>query len=366
METELTELEKMEQATFEEDDTAEFPPSDIVAYNELRSCADLFRMYKDDILNIQPAFQRQIVWPDAYQTRFIDSLAKALPIPSMCFSLDYRVQKWQVIDGLQRMWSIIRFLTGSGWTLSKLDDIDSNLSGKPVSVFADKKNHHLHSYYTRIENLTLPVTILRCDYQKKNHSEYMFTIFHRLNAYGYKLNNQEIRNCIFGGSFNDFLKEMDSNKYWMRINKMGQSSDFRYTKQEIILRFLTFHDRYKDYRGRLAKFLNDYMHEYRNPEKDFLDEKQELFERTVEILYSSVFAGEIPAKLSIALLEATLVGISLNLPFLESKTQEYIQTLYENLKTKEEFSEEKLREGLAGRERLISRMDVATQVFSGG
>ena len=42
----------------------------------------------------------------------------------MCFSLDYKTQKWQVIDGLQRMATIIRFLSGEKWTLSRIDDID--------------------------------------------------------------------------------------------------------------------------------------------------------------------------------------------------------------------------------------------------
>ena len=94
-----TKVEQLERVTFEEDDSFELPPPDIIAYNELRSCADLFRMYKEDILAIQPAYQREIVWTDTDQTRFIDSLVKQLPIPSMCFSLDYKTQKWQVIDG---------------------------------------------------------------------------------------------------------------------------------------------------------------------------------------------------------------------------------------------------------------------------
>jgi uncharacterized protein with ParB-like and HNH nuclease domain len=69
-------------------------------------------MFKQGILNIQPEFQREIVWKGPAQTRFIDSLIKQLPIPSLCFSLDYKTQRWQVIDGLQRMASIIRFLGG--------------------------------------------------------------------------------------------------------------------------------------------------------------------------------------------------------------------------------------------------------------
>ncbi len=74
METEISELEQLENETFEEDDSTEIPPADIVAYNELRSCADLFRMYKDGILEIRPIFQREIVWTAPAQTRFIDSL----------------------------------------------------------------------------------------------------------------------------------------------------------------------------------------------------------------------------------------------------------------------------------------------------
>ena len=35
-------LENIELNTFEEDDSFELPPPDVIAYNELRSCADLF------------------------------------------------------------------------------------------------------------------------------------------------------------------------------------------------------------------------------------------------------------------------------------------------------------------------------------
>ena len=59
MQSTITELEEQ---THYEDDFAEVPPQDIVAYNELRSCADLFRMHEQGILNMQPEFQRDIVW----------------------------------------------------------------------------------------------------------------------------------------------------------------------------------------------------------------------------------------------------------------------------------------------------------------
>src|SRR4051812_10047025 len=108
----MSKIDELEEQGFQDDDNPDLPPSDIVAYNELRSCADLFRMHTQSSLIIQPEFQREIVWKTAAQTRFIDSLIKQLPIPSMCFSLDYKKQEWQVIDGLQRIWSIVQFLSG--------------------------------------------------------------------------------------------------------------------------------------------------------------------------------------------------------------------------------------------------------------
>ena len=183
---------ELEQQTFEESDGFEIPPPDVVAYNELRSCADLFRMYQEQILEIRPQFQREIVWSLRAQTRFIDSLVKQLPIPSMCFSLDFKTQKWQVIDGLQRMSSIVRFLSGEEWRLARLEDVDPAISGQLVPNF--HKDPKLHSYYVRVQNLALPLNVIRCDLSKADHVDYLFTIFHRLNSGSEKLNNQEIRN----------------------------------------------------------------------------------------------------------------------------------------------------------------------------
>lgn len=358
-----TNVKDLEVQTFEEDDSFELPPPDIIAYNELRSCADLFRMYKEGILEIQPKYQREVVWKDSDQTRFIDSLVKQLPIPSMCFSLDYKTQKWQVIDGLQRMWSIIRFLSDTDWTLSKLEDIDPKMSGQPVSKFVDR-NSELHSYFTRVENLTLPITILRCDYSKMSHSNYIFMIFHRLNSGGKKLNNQEIRNCIYGGSLNNLLKELNENPNWMKINKMKQPSGYRFIQEEIILRLFAFYDGYMDYAGRLAKFLNNYMSKYRNPGDRFITSKRNLFNRTIDVVYKSIFEGKPPRKLSTSILEAILVGVSLNLEFVESQPASNIKAMYDKLLSEEEFSEKKLREGLAGKDRVIGRMNTAKRVFS--
>lgn len=56
------------------DEVSESPPNDIVAFNELRSCSDLKRLHDIGQLEIQPDYQRDIVWQPPAQTRFVDSL----------------------------------------------------------------------------------------------------------------------------------------------------------------------------------------------------------------------------------------------------------------------------------------------------
>lgn len=358
-----TVVDALAEATFEEEDFQESPPHDIVAYNELRSCADLFRMYDSGALNIAPNFQRDVVWKSPSQTRFIDSLIKQLPIPSLCFSYDYKNEEWQVIDGLQRISSIIKFLEkDSGWTLSDLPDIDSHISGKPVAEFHEK-GKPLEKLKRRVENATLPITVLRCDPSLSSHSNYLFTIFHRLNTAGMKLNNQEIRNCIYSGSFNELLKTLDSDKNWLALHGLKTPKSDRFRRQELILRFFAFWKRFEAYKEGLAKFLNDFMGERKSASATLLAGDKELFERVVAVINSKLGA-KISGKITLTLLESLLVGVGRNIDKLEGETSAQLEERFANLQVHEEFTDAKLSEGLSKTARVLGRMNAAVQVFS--
>jgi hypothetical protein len=358
----LETLTKLEEQALSEDDSRIVPPPDIIAYNELRSCADLFRMHQQGILEIQPEFQRDVVWKGPDQTRFVDSLIKQLPIPSMCFAMDYKAQKWIVIDGLQRISTIVRFLEGGDWRLSVLEDVEPEISGK-LAASIKSSDSGLHHYYTRVENLSIPVTVLRCDFAKATHMEYLFTIFHRLNTGGMKLNNQEIRNCIYGGTLNNLLKELDQLPAWRRLNKMRPEQKYRFTKQEIALRFFAFNDNRTRYEGHLAKFLNSYMHKHQRAPGDFIEGKRQLFIDTVTYIDDLVFRGKAPPKLSITVLEALLVGVGANMPAVQLDTPTEAMNKYDALTRHPLFAEAALREGLSKKLRVIERLDTAVDIF---
>ena len=350
-----------EDESFFENDFSEVPPPEIVAYNELRSCADLFRMHAQKILDIQPEFQRDVVWKSSEQTRFIDSLVKQLPIPSMCFALDHKAQKWIVIDGLQRISTIIRFLEGGDWRLSELDDIDQNIAGKSVAAMRID-GAPLHEYYTRVENLSIPITVLRCDFKKKAHLDYLFTIFHRLNTGGVKLNNQEIRNCIYGGGFNSLIKELDAYPRWRKLNRMAPKNSYRFVKQEVILRFFAFHERFEDYSGHLAKFLNDYIHEHRNPKEEWIEQKRTLFRKTIDYISENIFIST-PARFPNTVLEALMVAVGRAISNNSLPNPSNAATRYEEIVNHEVFSEQARKEGLSKKPKVIERMRTAVEIF---
>ena len=184
------------------------------------------------------------------------------------------------------------------------------------------------------------------------------------NSGGAKLNNQEIRNCIYSGTLNNFLRELDQDEKWLIINGRSLEREDRYRGQEQILRFFAFHDNYHAYRGSLTAFLNRYMKEHREPSDDFLNDKRAIFRRTINLVSDSIFGGDPDDRIGISLLEATMVGVSLSLDYLEHLPMRQIRQIYDELLVSEEFSEYRLREGLSGTRRTLERMSVAERMFS--
>lgn len=358
---ELT-LPPSEAESFENADAGEpVPPVDVIAYNEVRSCADLFRLYASKKMEIQPDFQRDVVWKNDERTRFIDSLVKQLPIPSMCFSLDPRTQRWKVIDGLQRMTSITDFLGPNEWKLSALNDIDPLLRGNTNKSLRDGDESAV-ILYSAVENVTVPVTVIRCDYTKREHMRYLFTIFHRLNSGGVRLNNQEIRNCIYTGKFNNLLKEFDSNNAdWGAIKSRIWGSVSRFRSVEILLRVLAFSARLDEYDGNLADYLNRFMHEHAEISVERVNEFREALTITAQIAIQAL-GDNICGKISLAIVEAVLVGVMNNRFKLSNELAEALHDRYLRMLTKPAFTQG-ARYAVSSVQNVRTRLIEATNTF---
>jgi 5-methylcytosine-specific restriction endonuclease McrA len=108
------------------------------------------------------------------------------------------------------------------------------------------------------------------------------------------LNEQELRNCVYRGAFNDLLAELEKEIYWRKA-KGGSAPEGRFKEREMILRFFAFANRLPNYTGNLKRFLNEYIGHYAPKEPQDLRAHASLFKQTMQNIYA-VF-GEKSARL---------------------------------------------------------------------
>jgi len=75
--------------------------------------------------------------------------------------------------------------------------------------------------------------------------DYLCTIFHRLNSDGSKLNNQEIRNCIYNGRLNSLLKILVRYPNFKKLFDIKPEKTYRFAFEEMTLRYMSFSNIYK-------------------------------------------------------------------------------------------------------------------------
>lgn len=155
------------------------------------SFGELMNMYEDDELFIAPEYQRVFRWSNFQQTRFIESVLLGIPIPPIFVAEDDK-GKWEVVDGLQRISTILSFFglleqmpqknhstLTEGEMVKELDGV--NIETLPIKL------------KTTIKRAVCRVEIVRWD----SNEDIRYELFNRLNTGATPLSEQEIRNCIF-------------------------------------------------------------------------------------------------------------------------------------------------------------------------
>ena len=84
------------------------------------------------------------------------------------------------------------------------------------------------------------------------NTELRYEIFERLNRGSMALNEQELRNCVFRGPFNQLLAELEKEPYWRKV-KGSIDPEGRFKEREMILRVFAFANRLAQYTGNLKR-----------------------------------------------------------------------------------------------------------------
>ena len=229
-------------------------------------------------LNVQPEFQRQFVWDKVKSSRLIESALLDIPIPIIYLSED-KDGKENVIDGQQRLTSFFSFIDG------KLpDNSDFKLTG--LKVFTEFNGKKFNQLSEEIQEKITTYKIRVIKFKKESDGDLQFEIFARLNTGSVPLNDQELRNCVFRGKFNELLKELAQDKDFKYLLGIAKP-DRRMKDRELVLRFASFYfNTYLNYNAPIKKFLNDFMEKYRNISPTDEANLRTAFKNTIQIIRS--------------------------------------------------------------------------------
>lgn len=237
-----------------------------------RGLAELKRWYDAGDLILDPEWQRNYVWSTPQASRLIESFLLNIPVPVIYFATTSDDQ-YEVIDGLQRLASTFRFLDNR-LKLSGLS-ILRHLNGKKFKDLESRDQRKLRNSVLRTFELS-----------KANSSDMHFVVFERLNTGGTRLNEMEIRNCLYRGALNVTIKDLARNADFCKsvnektfVNRMKDRS--------FVLRFLAFYERthLKCLHG-IKKFLNEFLETYRDPPESKLQEYRDTFKHCARAAFT--------------------------------------------------------------------------------
>lgn len=288
---------------------------------------ELYDMYNEKELIIQPEFQRLFRWTEKQQSLFIESLLLDMPIPPIYVD-EQNDGSYVLVDGLQRISSYLNFRgvelttniekleleTNDNQILDYDDDdvslfaqikpgfeltgceIRKDLNGKTYDDLSIIDRRNLKRVFIRVEVLT-----------KDNEKSIKYHMFKRLNSGGALLSQQELRNSnirMIDEKFINFINELANNTHFISLTKNMRPSDINQMKRsENILRYFLFKNKflnngYNKDSFRLDEELTNYLEEVTEDKVDFNYEKEKyLFESLVEYLDSKfgadIFGGVI-------------------------------------------------------------------------
>lgn len=305
--------------------------SDVDNHGKDYTVGNLINMWNDNELKI-PDFQRKYVWKIEQASKFIESLMLGLPIPSLMFYEDSD-SYWLVIDGQQRIKSILLFVGAidkttatnreknmCNFTLTGLAP-DSPYTNRSYSDFSEKEKRIFRNKTSLYINL---ITLKNPD-----NLTSIYRIFERVNTGGTLLTAQEIRNCIFSGSFNDFIIRLNEYGNWKKF-LTNKSSESHQQDVELILRFFALYDMKIPYKRPMKDYLTNYMKLVRYMSEDEMSIKEKLFKNTVDIILNNL--GEKPFHikngLNSAVLDSVMIAFANNLDNVPHDIGKRYETLY--------------------------------------
>ena len=206
--------------------TNPFNTKDIKITPKTTSLDNIIKRLENEERDLNPDFQRNGgLWDNSKMSRLIESIILRLPLPIFYFDISNN-DKWIVIDGLQRLTTIKRFIVDKNLKLTNLEFLKE---------FQGKKFDDLERNIRRTIEETEIVTY---QMEPQTPKEVRYSVFNRINTGGITLNPQEIRQAL--NQKNNGVKLLEEITKEKDFKNIVNVTSKRMVDRELVLRYIAF------------------------------------------------------------------------------------------------------------------------------
>lgn len=322
---------------------------EIVVDSYPMSIGEMMNLYKDKELDVHPEFQRFYRWDEDQKTKLIESILLGIPIPPI-FVSQKADGKWDVIDGQQRLSTVLQFLQ----VLKK----DDGQAYEPLVLRSTKFLPSLEGVRWDNDDLFTPNQKITFKREKLNftiiketseNDTSKYEMFQRLNTGGTHLSAQEIRNCLMimiNKSLYELINTLHDDTNFKECTPLtDMQTDERYDVELVVryLLYISFSEAYLDDIDKsrsMDTFLTEELEKYAQ-QRDCasIEEVQDKFHRIFALL-NEIYGENVFKKyqeerfkgpIMLAAFESIIPGLFLNLDYWElhkEELREQIKGLY--------------------------------------
>lgn len=350
------------------------------------SLGEVMNLYRDGDLEIHPEFQRIFRWSRYQQSRLIESIFLGIPIPPV-FVAQRDDGVWDVVDGVQRLSTILRFA-------GILRDANGNLV-EPEPLLPTEYLPLLSGITFDNEQLGTPLpAALRRDFKrsklefsiikKESDPAAKYDLFQRLNS-GTHLSEQEARNCLLvmlDASLYEWLASLARTQSFLNTAVISDRKEEEQYGLELVLRFLVAllkdPQELAQHMVDVSSYLDGFAIDLAESETIDFSGLEQKFTGTFDVLDASLgddsfrrFSPERQRHLggfSISAFEVVAAGVALNLDrWRDALTDEALAAdladRARGIWTNQDF-QERTGSGVRGSDRIPHTLTLARQIFS--
>jgi hypothetical protein len=203
-----------------------------------------------------PEYQRNFVWDEERQIKFIESVVLGLPIPFIFAADVYGSDdkdnesedgNLEIVDGLQRIRTLERFVCN-----------ELQLNG--LKILNELNGFYFKNFSPARQRRFLNTTIRMIQLSEKSDEDIRLMMFERINTGGDELKAIEIRGAT-SPKFMTFINKCSCNPLFEKLTYFTEYAQNRGEAKELILRFFAYSEKYLEFQFSIPEFLNLYIEE---------------------------------------------------------------------------------------------------------